>query len=55
MRLAIVADRGDHGPLGADDDVGLQAQRFDALDHVLDVRLRGSFFHDNDHGQVSSW
>ena len=51
--LTIVADRRDDGALGADDDVGLQAQRLDALDHVLDVRWRGLFFHDNDHGGLS--
>ena len=44
VRLAIVADRGDHGPLGADDHVGLQPQRFDALDHVFDVRLAWPLF-----------
>ena len=29
--VAFVADGGDHGPLGADDHVGFQAQLFDAL------------------------
>ena len=53
VRLAIVADGGDHGPLGADDHVGLQAQRLDALDHVLDVGRRGLLFHDDDHGSLA--
>ena len=42
--LAIVAHRGDHGSFGADDHVGLQTQRLDALDHVLDVGGEASFF-----------
>ena len=51
--LAIVADGRDHGPLGADDHVGLEPQAFDALDHVGHVGLASILIHDNDHGRVS--
>ena len=44
VHLAIVADRGDHGPLGADDHVGFEPEALDPLDHVLDVGWVAFFF-----------
>ena len=49
-RRPLVADRGDHGPLGAAEHGRLEAERFDLLDHVLDVLFFGITPHDDDHG-----
>ena len=51
-RVALVADGGDDGPLGAAEHGGLQAERFDLLDHVLDVLFFGVTPHDDDHGRL---
>ena len=44
VSVALLADGGDHGPLGALNDVGLEAQRLDPLDHVLNLLGRWPLF-----------
>ena len=51
---ALVADHRDHRPLGADDDVILEAHLPDKLNDVLDIGALGAFTHDYDHITVSS-
>ena len=48
--VALFAEGGDDGSLGADDDVAAQAELLDPLDDVVDLLLRGARFHDDDHG-----
>ena len=47
--VAFVANRGDDGPLGASEHGGLEAERFDLLDHVIDILWFGIATHDDDH------
>ena len=50
--MARLADGGDHGSLGPDDNVGFQTQGFDPGDHVVNIGLAGAMFHYNNHGDV---
>ena len=52
--VALVADRGDHGPLGAAEHGRLEAERFNLLDHVFDILFFGITPHDDDHGRLLS-
>src|SRR5262249_3009132 len=47
--IALLAQRGDHRAFGPDDDLTAQAELVDALDHVLNLLLAGTRFHDDDH------
>ena len=51
--VALFAQGGDDGALGADDDVAAQPELFDPLDDVVDLLLAGAGFHDDDHGTAS--
>ena len=49
-----VADRADHGQHLALGDVRMSADRLHALDHGVDLLLRGLLFHDDHHRRVPS-
>src|SRR5262249_23683362 len=48
--VPLLPQRGHDGQLGADDDVGPEAEALDALDDVVDLRLARPRVHDDDHG-----
>ena len=50
--VALFAECGDDGPLGADDHMAAQTQLLDPLDNVIDLPLRGPGLHDDDHGRT---
>ena len=52
VRLAIVADHGDHGPFGAHDDVGFRPSPSMRWTMCSTSVWLGLFFHDDDHGVV---
>ena len=47
------ADRGDHGAFRAHNHMGFQSQRFDTLDHVVNLVVRRALFHHDNHGLLS--
>jgi hypothetical protein len=49
-RFTIIADDGNHRAFGAFDDVRLEAELLNAIDHVVDIGRLSFFFHDDDHG-----
>ena len=49
VAVALLTKGGDDGPLGADDDVALEAELLDQPDDVVDLFLGGFGLHDDDH------
>src|SRR5207248_11157122 len=52
VAVAFFAQGRHHGALGADNHMAAQAEPLDALDHVVDLPLRGPRFHHDDHGNA---
>ena len=52
--LTLVADGGDHGALGAHEDLGRHPQRLDVGDHVVDLLAGRVGLHHDNHGDPSS-
>ena len=47
--IAFLAERRDHGPLGADNNMVAQPQLMNALDDVIDIGPGRIRIHDDDH------